>query len=688
MAQNVFRTVQRLLDATGEIEPGATIEFYTAGTTTPLTVYSDRALTTTAGSSVTADASGAVAERWLADTAAFKLVYKDSDGNTVYTRDYANDDNEAVAELGVVFASRQNVTGDTDANVYTDLQALFTYAGSGGVIDGEGKTYLVGTGIVPVAGTAAKPGRLRNITIKAHSSLPHDTVILRAVSHFICEESVTIDGGEVGTATVVHYGVSNAAAVTGFRFHGRIINTSFTGLFINSNNGAWANSNLDFSDARVENVGWSGISVDGTTNLRMDRISVKYTGYDAVRTNQCANIQSHGAYVTKETEPFVIYNGPGGLGGTETGSFWSHLGCSGTITGFLFDDNLNAGYDGIGLNEDGGGPIPESANLYWQGRINKPGGFGYDASSNSSFDLIITNGASNGIFIGQDLGGTLENIQGHAIIQDCTGDAAVYFGAPSQVATTITTTNGSTSATVADATYVAIGQRIYSANVPSGATVTAKSGTTITLSAAATATASGTAVTFRATTNFKNINILAVVDGCDYAVGVFDGTLASNTHGTYSNVVVRFRSQNLATDNVLIFPTTTEPDGIFVDNQTHGNDDATLGEEWNATTGAVTASSGTITTATGAIRWLMEGRTVHWRITVTITTNGTGSGAVRVALPFSVQTSVLAGRANVNSGKGIHGYANGTSISIVHDDATYPGTDGEVLILSGISEAA
>lgn len=91
MAQNVFRTVQRLLDATGAIEPGATIEFYTAGTTTPLTVYSDRALSTTAGTSVTADANGAVPERWIPDTTDIKLVYKNGDGVETYSRDYAND---------------------------------------------------------------------------------------------------------------------------------------------------------------------------------------------------------------------------------------------------------------------------------------------------------------------------------------------------------------------------------------------------------------------------------------------------------------------------------------------------------------------------------------------------------------------------------------------------------------------
>jgi len=65
-----------------------------------------------------------------------------------------------------------------------------------------------------------------------------------------------------------------------------------------------------------------------------------------------------------------------------------------------------------------------------------------------------------------------------------------------QATTTISTTDNSTSATVASATGLAIGMFITSTNVPSGTTLTAISGTTVTMSADATATASGTAAVF------------------------------------------------------------------------------------------------------------------------------------------------------------------------------------------------
>lgn len=62
-------------------------------------------------------------------------------------------------------------------------------------------------------------------------------------------------------------------------------------------------------------------------------------------------------------------------------------------------------------------------------------------------------------------------------------------------ATTVTTTSGSVTATVASATGLAVGQTIQSANIPAGTTIAGLSGTTVTLSAAATADGAGTAFT-------------------------------------------------------------------------------------------------------------------------------------------------------------------------------------------------
>lgn len=110
--------VHRLMDDSGAIEPGATIEVYVAGTSTQCQVYSDRALTTTASYILTADAAGVVPERWIADATNVKLIYKDADGATKYTRDYANDSADGLESNTTVYVA-----------TYAALTALTTGTG-------------------------------------------------------------------------------------------------------------------------------------------------------------------------------------------------------------------------------------------------------------------------------------------------------------------------------------------------------------------------------------------------------------------------------------------------------------------------------------------------------------------------------------------------------------------------------
>lgn len=74
-----------------------------------------------------------------------------------------------------------------------------------------------------------------------------------------------------------------------------------------------------------------------------------------------------------------------------------------------------------------------------------------------------------------------------------------------QKSTTISTTSGSASATVASATGLYVGQYIFSTNVPAGTTISAISGTTVTMSQNATATAAGTAARFSAVNDPQSI---------------------------------------------------------------------------------------------------------------------------------------------------------------------------------------
>lgn len=117
MAKNLFGLVHTMLDDSGALEPGGTIEVYTAGTSTARTVYSDRGLTTTAGSTITADAAGRLPERWIADAAMVKLVYKDSSGAVLATRDYANDNGDGLETCIATYAAARLLSGLTLGDV-------------------------------------------------------------------------------------------------------------------------------------------------------------------------------------------------------------------------------------------------------------------------------------------------------------------------------------------------------------------------------------------------------------------------------------------------------------------------------------------------------------------------------------------------------------------------------------------
>lgn len=91
----IFPPGYRVLDTDGDPVSGASIEFYDAGTTDARTVYSDNALSTALGTIVYCDSSGApVASQGSASKVAvytgttdYKVIIKDSDGNTLETKD-------------------------------------------------------------------------------------------------------------------------------------------------------------------------------------------------------------------------------------------------------------------------------------------------------------------------------------------------------------------------------------------------------------------------------------------------------------------------------------------------------------------------------------------------------------------------------------------------------------------------
>lgn len=101
----------------------------------------------------------------------------------------------------------------------------------------------------------------------------------------------------------------------------------------------------------------------------------------------------------------------------------------------------------------------------------------------------------------------------------------------------------------------------------------------------------------------------------------------------------------------------------------------------------VASTVGTITTKSATGKYKQVGKMVFVQIRISITTNGTGSGSIQVDLPVASNASVYtqSGRATGVSGKQIQGItvSGAATLAIFNYDNTYPGADGEVIVISG-----
>lgn len=110
-------------------------------------------------------------------------------------------------------------------------------------------------------------------------------------------------------------------------------------------------------------------------------------------------------------------------------------------------------------------------------------------------------------------------------------------------------------------------------------------------------------------------------------------------------------------------------------------------EKLQSFTPAVSATTGTITTAAATGSYSTIGPTVHFDIAITITTNGTGAGALVVALP-SMPLTNFAGAAGRESTVPFavtgYGAAGVQELRIVKtSDGSYPGADGYQISIQG-----
>lgn len=110
-------------------------------------------------------------------------------------------------------------------------------------------------------------------------------------------------------------------------------------------------------------------------------------------------------------------------------------------------------------------------------------------------------------------------------------------------------------------------------------------------------------------------------------------------------------------------------------------------------TPTITASVGTLTTASGTGRYLREGKRLTIQITATITNNGTGSGIIIATLPNSYTAAAnytLVGRDSSVTGNILQGYiaSGANTVWILFYNNGYPGAGGAVLNVNGVIEIA
>jgi len=102
-------------------------------------------------------------------------------------------------------------------------------------------------------------------------------------------------------------------------------------------------------------------------------------------------------------------------------------------------------------------------------------------------------------------------------------------------------------------------------------------------------------------------------------------------------------------------------------------------------TATPTASSGTITTATGTLNYQYTGNFVMCALKINITNNGTGSALLLFPMPFSFVKGTLSGAENSVNGYACKaGWYNNTTLAISKYDGTYPGVTGGQYELTGI----
>ena len=112
---------------------------------------------------------------------------------------------------------------------------------------------------------------------------------------------------------------------------------------------------------------------------------------------------------------------------------------------------------------------------------------------------------------------------------------------------------------------------------------------------------------------------------------------------------------------------------------------------WTSYTPTITCGSGAFTTVSATGLYKAVGKTVYFDVQVSITTNGTAGGWVNFTVPTAEGAGsrwAFAGRGFL-SGKAVQANltGGGTVVGVTNYDGTYPGANGEILVVSGFYQS-
>lgn len=140
MVQLFVPPYQTTLDANANAVSGARLTFYASGTTTPVPVYADAALTTALTSPVIADSAGRFVPIYLDPTIRYRVIVADASGSPIRDVDPIGD--STIADLAdggglALIGFQQLGTGTVLRTALSKARELFSVADWGAVGDGE-----------------------------------------------------------------------------------------------------------------------------------------------------------------------------------------------------------------------------------------------------------------------------------------------------------------------------------------------------------------------------------------------------------------------------------------------------------------------------------------------------------------------------------------------------------------------